>query len=212
MTRARRPRALLQAAALLLALGCDPRQAAEGSWQLTTVDGVGPAVAAPLRVLFPAVTYGADTLAIHGMWHEVTLDSLALVLDEDGSFRARAVEAKRTLTRKNTFDRPDYVSGAFGGDLIRADARAETTETTGRWTLAGDSLVVTAPRGALLADLAARVRQALPGTSAADIQAALEAAVPAAPPPRWTGAVKGDRLELVDEEGRTYGFRRAGTR
>ena len=211
MTRTRRPFSQLLAAVLLLALGCDPRKAAVGTWQLTTVDGVGPAVAAPLRVMFPAVVYGTDTLAIHGMWHEVTLDSLVLTVADDGSWRARAHEAKRVLARENTFERPDYVSGAFGGDLIREDARAAPTESAGTWTLAGDSLTLAEPRAGVVADLSARVRQAFPATPPAAIDEALEKGVPASPAPRWKGAVEGDRLELVDPEGRAYGFRRAGS-
>jgi hypothetical protein len=138
-------RASLALATLLLA-GCDPEARLLGSWELATIDGVGPAVAAPLRVILPAGVFGADSVAADGMWHEVTLAELALTLEPEGTFRERVVEAKRTLVRQNTFERPDYVSGAFGGDLIRADAEPSPSETTGSWTLTGDSLVLDTPR------------------------------------------------------------------
>src|SRR5688572_9187918 len=82
------------ALATLLLAGCDPEERVLGSWELATIDGVGPAVAAPLRVTFPAGVFGADTLAADGVWHEVTLDALTLTLEPGGSYRERTVEAK----------------------------------------------------------------------------------------------------------------------
>lgn len=199
----------LALAAALVAAACDPRKAVVGRWEIVSVDGVAAAVAAPLRVSFPRVAYGADTLAAHGMWHEITLDSLALALAPDGTYTGRAVEATRTLARENTFARPAYVTGAFGGDLVRDEAQPAATGSAGSWTLAGDTVVLTEPRDRLVADLAARVRQAFPEVSAEAIEEALEQAVPGSPPPRWTGYLKGDRLELTDADGRRYVFRRA---
>jgi hypothetical protein len=200
-------RARLALATLLLA-GCDPEARMLGSWELATIDGVGPAVAAPLRVVFPAGVFGADTLAADGMWHEVTLAELALTLEPGGTFRERAAEAKRILVRQNTFERPDYVSGAFGGDLIRDDAEPSPSETTGSWALTGDALVLDAPRTQRVEAMVAHMRQALPGAPEDAIRAAVERAVPGQIPPRWTGAVRGDRLELSDAQGRAFVFRR----
>jgi hypothetical protein len=204
-------RPLLLAAALLLAAGCDPRKKLVGTWELATLDGVAPAVATPLRVLFPAAKYGVDTMAARGMWHEVTYDSLVLTLDPGGAYRTRAVEKKRTLARPNAYARPDYVSGAFGGDLIRDSAQALATASAGTWALAGDSLVLTEPRDSAIAELAARIGQALPDADAAAIRRTVADSVPATLPPRWKGALKGERLELIDRDGRRYGFRRAGS-
>jgi hypothetical protein len=199
--------ASLALAALHLS-GCDPEERALGSWELATIDGVGPAVAAPLRVVFPAGVFGRDTLADNGMWHEVTIDDLVLTLEPGGTFRERVVEAKRSLVRQSTFERPDYVSGAFGGDLIRDDAEPSATEASGSWTLAGDTLVLTAARAQSVEALAARMRQALPEASEDVIRDAADAAVPSEPSARWRGALRGDQLELVDAQGRAFVFRR----
>src|SRR5262249_51957764 len=81
LMRALAVRPLLLAAGVLLAAGCDPRKKLVGTWDLATLDGVAPAVATPVRVLFPAAKYGSDTTAARGMWHEVTFDSLVLTID-----------------------------------------------------------------------------------------------------------------------------------
>ena len=205
----RRPAILAHTLTLALA-GCDPDQRALGTWELATVEGVGPAVAAPVRVLFPAGVFGADTIAENGMWHEYTVDSLVLTLEPGGSFRERMVEAKRALVQQSTYERPAYVSGAFGGDLIRATAEPAAMEVSGSWTLAGDSLVLTQPREQSVQALVSRVRQALPAAPEQDVRAAVDQAMADAPPPRWSGAMRGDRIELRDPDGRLFTFRRAG--
>src|SRR6185503_16370523 len=124
--------------ALVLFAACGGEDRAVGSWELATIDGVGPAVASPLRVVFPAGVYGRDTVTENGMWHESTLGSLVLTLAPDGTFRERGTEARRTLVRQSTYERPDYVSGAFGGDLIRDESQPDTSEASGSWRLVGD--------------------------------------------------------------------------
>jgi hypothetical protein len=198
-------------ALLLVCAGCDAEGRVVGSWELATIDGVGPAAAAPLRALFPAGIFGRDTVAESAVWHEYTLDSLVLAFEPGGAFRERVVEAERTLVRQNTFERPDYVSGAFGGDLIRDDGEPAAIDATGTWSLAGDSLVVADLRAQTVDALVARVRQALPDAPEAAVREAAERAVPADGGPRWTGLVRGDRLELRDREGHVFVLRRADT-
>jgi hypothetical protein len=178
-----------------------------GEWELATIDGVGPGAAAPLRVPFPAGVIGSDTVVENGMWHEYTVDSLVLTLEAGGSFHERLVEARRTLVQQNTFERPEYVSGAFGGDLLRADAEPATIETAGTWALAGDSLVLTEPPRQRIDALVGRLRQALPSAPAGAVQAAVTAAV-VDERPRWTGRVRGERLELLDRDGHVFALRR----
>ena len=207
-TPARTLTPVLLALALGTACGGEPRVA--GTWELATVDGVGPAVAAPLRVPFPAGVFGRDTVAENGLWHELTVDSLVLTIEPDGGFRERLIEAKRLLVRQSTYERPEYVSGAFGGDLIRDESEPQTVETTGRWELAADTLVLTQPRAESVDALVARMRQALPDAPEAEVRAAAGAALPPAGA-RWRGVLRGDRLELRDPGGHLFAFRRAGS-
>jgi hypothetical protein len=195
---------------LTLCVACGTEQRVLGTWELATIDGVGPAVAAPVRVIFPAGVFGRDTIVENAVWHEYTLDSLVLTLEPGGAFRERTVEAKRALVRQNTFERPDYVSGAFGGDLIRDESAAAASDATGSWTLAGDSLVLTQPREQHVEALVSRVRQALPDAPEAAVREAADGGL-GAPGPRWSGVARGDRLELRDPEGHVFAFRRAGS-
>jgi hypothetical protein len=195
--------------ALALCAGCGAEDRALGVWELASIDGVGPAVAPPLRMLFPAGVFGRDTVAENAVWHEYTVDSLVLTLEPDGAFRERTVEAKRTLVRQNTYERPAYVTGAFGGDLIRDESEPATIDATGSWTLVGDSLVLTRPRAQVADAMVARMRQALPDAPEPAVRAAVEGSVTA--DPLWSGVVRGDRLELRDPEGRVYTFRSAGS-
>jgi hypothetical protein len=197
------------ALATLLLSACGAEGRIPGNWALATIDGVGPAVAAPLRVTFPAGVFGNDTLAENGVWHEVTLDDLVLAFEPGGTFDERTVEARRTLVRQNTFERPDYVSGAFGGDLIRDAAVPVTSDATGSWTLTGDSLVLSVPRAQRVEAMVAHVRQALPDAPEGAVREAVERALPSEIGARWTGVARGDRLELRDAEGRVFTFRRA---
>jgi hypothetical protein len=198
----------IPAVLVLVLLGCDPERATVGRWEVVTIDGVGPRAAAPARVLFPAGAYGTDTLAADFMWHEYTVDSLVLTLEPGGSFSERLVERERALVHKNTYERPDYVSPAFGGDLIREDRPPAVEEATGAWTLQGDSLVLTQPREEAVSALAARVHAALPSAPAGAVREAVDLGVAAELGPRWTGMVKGDRLELRAGDGRVLTFRR----
>lgn len=202
---------ILVALCLHLAGGCTPpEERVLGAWELAAIDGVGPAAAAPVRVTFPAGAYGSDTIAENGMWHEYTPDSLVLTLEPGGAFRERLVEARRTLVRQNPFERPAYVSGAFGGDLIRDDAEPGATEVSGEWSLSGDTLVLTVPRERAVESMVERMRQALPAAPEAAARAAADQGLGGSPAPRWSGTAEGDRLELRDPEGRRFTFRRPG--
>src|SRR5687768_7961696 len=97
-----------------LQLACDEGRRVLGTWEVVTIDGVGAGVAAPMRAIFPAGTYGADTLEADWMWTEYMLDSLVIEVLPGGSFHERIVESERTLVHKNTYVRPEYVSPAFG--------------------------------------------------------------------------------------------------
>lgn len=194
---------------LLFAVAYDAEKRALGNWELAAIDGVGPAAAAPIRALFPAGAYGADTVAENGMWHEYTVESFLLTFEPESSFRERVVESRRTLVRQSTFERPEYVSGAFGGDLIRDEASPEALAGGGTWTLAGDSLVLTRAPAQIAAATLARLRQALPDAPEAAVREAVARASATAASARWSGEVKGDRLELRDADGRRYAFRRS---
>lgn len=197
--------------ALLLALaltGCDREARVLGRWEAVSIDGVGPAVAAASRVVFPAGAYGADTLAADFMWHEVAVDSLVLDVRPDGSYDERLVERQRTLVQKNSYVRPDYVSSAFGGDLIREEQPPAGEASSGSWTLAGDSIVMVRPRAAWVGAVTARVHAAFPTAPADAVRAAVDGGLPADPGPRWTGRVRADLLELRDEAGRRFAFRK----
>lgn len=205
-----RTRLLPIAATLALVLiGCDREKRALGSWEVVTIDGVGPRVAAPTRVLFPAGAYGADTLAGDFMWHEYTVDSIVLNVQAGGSFHERIVEGERTLVHKNTYERPDYVSPAFGGDLVREDQPPSVEESTGAWALVGDSLVLIQPRDQAVAAVAARVQSALPTAPEGAVREAVDRALDGATAPRWVGGVRGELLKLRAADGRVFTFRKA---
>ena len=207
-----RTTALLGACAALTLLGCDAASRLPGTWQMITIDGVGPGMAAPLRVVFPAGAYGPDTIAAEWMWNEVELDSLVLTLLPDGTFQERMVEAARLLVRKNTYVRPDYVSPAFGGNLIREQREPGRFDVTGSWSLTGDSIILTQTRDQAVASMAVRVGESLTGASEGEIRDALDRALTEAPSrPRWSGMLRGERLELRDGESRIVTFRKAGS-
>ena len=192
-------------------VACDRGNPAVGRWEIVAVDGLGPRAAVPLRVHFPAGRYDTLELAADRMWKEFVVDSLVLELTADGRFTERKVEARAQLVSRPTYERPEYVSGAFGGDLIRDDAPAAVHQVGGTWTLAGDSLTLRLDREAFVDDMAANLADALPGDApVAEIHVNVDRVVPAEPPPRWSGVLAGDRLELREAEGREVVFAKAG--
>ena len=193
--------------ALLLALGCDAEERVLGSWEVATIDGVVLNAAVPLRVAFPAGAYGQVILAEGQRWKEYTLESLVLELMPGGAFREQTVEAANSAVSRSTYDRPAYV-GLFGGELIREDRRPGKHEVIGTWTLAGGSLALFVTRDTAVAAAAAHLEEVMPTASESDILAALDQALPRDMPLRWSGRLRGDRLELLDAEGRAFTLRK----
>src|SRR5690606_13054463 len=118
------------------------------------------------------------------------------------------VERERSLVQRNDYVRPDYVSPAFGGDLIRERAEPSVEEATGSWSFEGDSLVLVQPRDQAVSAVVARVQDALPGAPEGAVREAVRQRLPVEPGPRWVGALAGERLELRDPEGRVLSFRK----
>ena len=188
--------------------GCDPEKRVLGSWKVVAVDGVRPNAAVPLRVAFPAGAYGPVILLEGQMWKEYTLASLLLELALDGGFRERTSESTSSAVTRSTYIRTSYAP-LFGGELIREDGQPGTHEMVGTWTLAGDSLALFVNREAALADAAAHLKEIMPAASEAEIRETLDHALPQDVPLRWSGALRGDGLELRDAEGRVFTFRKA---
>lgn len=202
------PRKAFAAFALLVAFGCDSEERVIGSWSVAAIDGVGINAAAPLRMAAPAGTYGQLVLAEGQMWKEYTLQSLSLKLVTGGAFSEQTVEATTSAVSPSTYDRPAY-AGLFGGELIRQEVLPGRHEVTGTWTLEGDSLAMVVTRATLVADGAARLGEVMPTTAEGEIRAALDQALAQDMPLRWSGTLRGDRLELQDSEGRAFLFRKA---
>ena len=193
--------------ALLVVLGCDSEERLLGSWEAAAIDGVGLGAAVPLRMSFPAGAYGQVILAEGQLWKEYTLESLVLELMPGGTFREQTVEATASAVSHSTYDRPDY-AGLFGGELIRQDGRPGRHEVIGTWTLAGDSLALFVTRDTVLADATAHLEEVMPTASEGDIRSALDHVLPQNMPLRWSGTLRGDRLELRDSEGRAFTLRK----
>ena len=179
-----------------------------GSRSVAAIDGVGINAAAPLRMAAPAGTYGQLVLAEGQMWKEYTLQSLSLELVTGDAFSEQTVEATTSAVSPSTYDRPAY-AGLFGGELIRQKVLPGRHEVTGTWTLEGDSLAMGVTRATLVADGAARLGEVMPTTAEGEIRAALDQALAQDMPLRWSGTLRGDRLELQDSEGRAFLFRKA---
>ena len=202
------PRRAVACLATLLLFGCDSGSAALGSWVVASVDGVGTGAATALRIPVPAGTYGELTLIEGWMWKEYMLDSLAIEFRPDGTFSERKVEASSSGVTRSSFERPDYVP-FFGGELIREDVRPGAHVINGTWFESADTLRLVVTRDDLLADTRANLEDVLPDQSEA-IRLNVEGALPPEVPPRWTGVLRGDRLELMDGQGRGFVFRRPG--
>ena len=200
-------RRALGAFALLLLLGCDTEERVLGSWEVATINGVGLNAAGPLRMAFPAGAYNQVILAEGQLWKEYTLESLVLELMPGGAFREQTVEATNSAVSRSTYDRPAY-AGLFGGELIREDRRPGKHEVIGTWTLAGDSLALFVSRDTAAAAAAAHLEEVMPTASESEILAALDQALPRDMPLRWSGRLRGDRLELRDTEGRAFTLRK----
>ena len=192
---------------LLLVLGCDSEERVLGSWEVAAIDGVGLSAAVPLRMAFPAGAYGQVILDEGQLWKEYTLESLVIELLPSGAFREQTVEAANSAVSHSTYDRPAY-AGLFGGELIRQDGRPGRHEVIGTWTLAGDSLALFVTRDTVVADAAAHLEEVMPAASEGEIRAALDQALPQDMPLRWSGTLRGDRLELRDAEGRAFTLRK----
>lgn len=204
-----RPSAILLAAfAVLWLAACDPRSAVAGRWGAVAIDGVGVSSATPLRVPVPAGTY-YDTLALTEgwMWKEYRLDSLTIELAEDGTFVERRVESNSSRVMRSSYVPAEYVHPAFGGELIRDEVDPTAHEVRGTWTEAADTLRLALSDEARRADVASDLADILPGMSPV-IDSALDANPPSGATPRWRGTLKGDRLELIDPDGRSFVFRR----
>lgn len=210
MTRVKSPpfRSALGALAASLAIACGGGDGPAGVWDVATVDGIGPAVAAPLRVPVPEGTYDTLVMKPDWSWKEYTVDSLTLDLREDGTFTERRIEATSMRVTHNSYVRPEYVTGAFGGDLIRDAVKPTAHEVSGSWKLAGDTVTLELARDAAIADATADVADLLGPIDG--IRGNVEAALPDRPPPRWSGEWKDDRLELTNPEGRSLTFRKRG--
>ena len=178
-----------------------------GSWEVAAIDGVGTSAAVPLRMSFPAGAYGQVVLAEGQLWKEYRLESLVLELMPGGAFKEQTVEASTSAVSHSTYDRPAY-AGLFGGELIRQYGRPGRHEVIGTWTLAGDSLALFVTRDAVVADAAAHLEEVMPTASEGEIRAALDKALPQDMPLRWSGSLRGDRLELRDAEGRAFTLRK----
>src|SRR4051812_9370667 len=96
-------RRTLVSLATALALACGSGDGPVGTWDVATVDGVGPGVAAALRVPIPAGTYDTLELKPDWSWKEFTVDSLTLDLRADGTFTERRVEAASMRVSRNSF-------------------------------------------------------------------------------------------------------------
>lgn len=193
--------------ALLLILGCDTEKRVVGSWEVAAIDGVGLNAAVPLRMAFPAGAYGQVVLVEGQLWKEYTLESLLLDLMPGGAFREQMVEATNSAVSRSTYDRPAY-AGLFGGELIREEGRPGRHEVVGSWTLAGDSLVLFVTRDTSVANAAAHLEEVMPAASESEIRATLDQVLPQDTPLRWSGTLRGDRLELRDAEGLTFTLRK----
>jgi hypothetical protein len=120
-----------------------------------SVNGLAPSQQLPSSYLAGILDILAeDVFGRDNAWTETTVDSLTIHVLADGEYRARSVTTSYVV-RADAYERRLRRRVQPGQDVVRDKQAPQVRESTGTWSVKGDSIYLTQTRRQIIAEYAA---------------------------------------------------------
>ena len=187
---------------------CSSASDPSGEWDLWSVDGLPVEEAPPSRFEMPASVVGRTAIQAGDMWRDEFINAATFEVLPEGEYR-QVVITTTVLGTSSEFYRRTTGRVPQSERELRGAPQTDTARFIGPWHIeGGDSVTFGQTRDQVVSGLQARLKALDPADAIPDVAALVDSLLPGDPPPRATGRIRGDLLELRDLNGRVMVYRR----